>query len=351
MQDRVPTPGQEGRVLITPENGSPYYAKIAMADNPTPAGTPLNKDTLLKDATAALYGLGTDAVPDDVLALLSNSALYKTITPTAQLGTLPEGSVIYLNENGSPVPFYVAKQGYEPGYNTDRVLVIRKEAVQQGAWNSTNANTYDGSTIDTWFNQTYLQTLDSDVQSAIGTTNIPYTPMGGTTSVNLDQIQYTNSTENEFMDDDPSAKMVYRPSFTLPMTFVAHTAPTPTTGLYDISDNLLLPLPGVQIATGSYVGTEASHTISLTFDFPIKFFFISALNYVSVSSSTRNFSSGYYLTESKGMIVLEDERSVGYLPVTLRDVQRTISWKGSASYSSLASTFNALTTYYYKAIG
>lgn len=30
----------------------------------------LDKDALLKDATAALFGLGTDAVPDDVLALL-----------------------------------------------------------------------------------------------------------------------------------------------------------------------------------------------------------------------------------------------------------------------------------------
>lgn len=34
------------------------------------AGTPLNKDTLLKDATAALYGLGSDAVPDDVFSML-----------------------------------------------------------------------------------------------------------------------------------------------------------------------------------------------------------------------------------------------------------------------------------------
>lgn len=68
MQDRIPTPGQEGRVLITPENGNlAYYAKVEMADNPSQAGTPLNKATLLQDSTAALYGLGTDAVPDDVL--------------------------------------------------------------------------------------------------------------------------------------------------------------------------------------------------------------------------------------------------------------------------------------------
>lgn len=34
----------------------------------TEEGTLVNKSTLLKDVTAALYGLGTDAVPDDVLA-------------------------------------------------------------------------------------------------------------------------------------------------------------------------------------------------------------------------------------------------------------------------------------------
>lgn len=76
MQDRVPTPGQEGRVLITPESGNPYYAKIEMADNPTQAGTPLNKSTLLKDATAALFGLPNTAVPDDVLAYLGKYAQY-----------------------------------------------------------------------------------------------------------------------------------------------------------------------------------------------------------------------------------------------------------------------------------
>lgn len=66
MQDRVPV--NPGRVLITPENGSAaYYATMTRADNPTQEGTPLNKASLLKDATAELFGLGTDAVPDDAL--------------------------------------------------------------------------------------------------------------------------------------------------------------------------------------------------------------------------------------------------------------------------------------------
>lgn len=72
MKDRIPV--NPGRVLITPENGAAaYYATMTRADNPTQEGTPLNKNSLLKDATAALFGLGTDAVPDDVLAAIKTA--------------------------------------------------------------------------------------------------------------------------------------------------------------------------------------------------------------------------------------------------------------------------------------
>lgn len=79
MKDRIPK--DPGRVLITPENGStPFYATMTRADNPEQEGTPLNKNSLLKDETAALFGLDADAVPDDVLAIIktliaSNKAL------------------------------------------------------------------------------------------------------------------------------------------------------------------------------------------------------------------------------------------------------------------------------------
>lgn len=65
MQDRIPT--KPNRVLITPETGQPYYATVTRADEPTQEGTALNKASLLKDTTAELFGLGADAVPDDVL--------------------------------------------------------------------------------------------------------------------------------------------------------------------------------------------------------------------------------------------------------------------------------------------
>ena len=57
---------------ITPENGqAAYYATVEMADDPSEIGTPLNKSTLLKDATASLFGLGATALPDDVLKKIS----------------------------------------------------------------------------------------------------------------------------------------------------------------------------------------------------------------------------------------------------------------------------------------
>ena len=69
MQDRVPL--YPGRVVLTPVSGQANTYDMTRADQPTQEGTPLNKASLLTDATAALFGLETDAVPDDVLAKIS----------------------------------------------------------------------------------------------------------------------------------------------------------------------------------------------------------------------------------------------------------------------------------------
>lgn len=74
MQDRIPL--YPGRVKMTPVAGQANTYDMVRADDPTQAGTPLNKATLLKDTTAALYGLGTGAVPDDVLAELGKYKQY-----------------------------------------------------------------------------------------------------------------------------------------------------------------------------------------------------------------------------------------------------------------------------------
>ena len=69
MKDRVSL--YPGRVTLTPVSGQANTYDLTRADQPTQEGTPLNKASLLKDATAALFGLPNTAVPDDVLHLLS----------------------------------------------------------------------------------------------------------------------------------------------------------------------------------------------------------------------------------------------------------------------------------------
>ena len=64
MQDRVSL--YPGRVKLEPVAGQANTYDLTRADSPTQEGTPLNKASLLKDSTAALFGLGADAVPDDV---------------------------------------------------------------------------------------------------------------------------------------------------------------------------------------------------------------------------------------------------------------------------------------------
>ena len=76
-------------MLITPEDGSgAFYATLTLADNPTVVGTPLNAANLLSQATAALYGLGAAAVPDDVLAqarTLITEIIFGTYTGNAEI--------------------------------------------------------------------------------------------------------------------------------------------------------------------------------------------------------------------------------------------------------------------------
>lgn len=73
MKDRVPT--HPGRVKLKPVSGQANTYDMVRADEPTQEGTPLNKASLLQDETAALYGQGADAVPDDILSILSKAVL------------------------------------------------------------------------------------------------------------------------------------------------------------------------------------------------------------------------------------------------------------------------------------
>lgn len=102
------------------------------------------------------------------------------------LSTFAEGSLIKINESGSPVEFYVAKHNYEQELNSARrTLVVRKDCYDKRAWNSSGINTYESSTVDSWLNGDYKHLLDPAVQTLMGTTKFKYTPGNGNNNVGM----------------------------------------------------------------------------------------------------------------------------------------------------------------------
>ncbi len=104
------------------------------------------------------------------------------------LGNLAEGSIVKINESGSPVDFYVAKHDYEPVLNgTGRTLLVRKDVYDTRAWATSGINKYASSSISAWLNDgaglygnpSYMVALlDEKVQEAIGVTTF-YASIGG----------------------------------------------------------------------------------------------------------------------------------------------------------------------------
>lgn len=88
MKDRVPR--YPGRVTLTPVSGQANTYDMVRADQPTQEGTPINKDTLLKDTTAAALGLTGDPTVDDAFARLAKKSEYKVgdikVTARTDLG-------------------------------------------------------------------------------------------------------------------------------------------------------------------------------------------------------------------------------------------------------------------------
>lgn len=99
------------------------------------------------------------------------------------LSTITPGAILYLNESGSPVPFYIAKHDYESGLNgAGRTLLVRKDCYDKRAFNRKN-NAFSGSSMDTWLNNTWLKLLDADIQAAISKTKFYYTTGNGNNTV------------------------------------------------------------------------------------------------------------------------------------------------------------------------
>ena len=114
------------------------------------------------------------------------------------LSDIEEGELVKLNENGSPVEFYVAKHDYEPDLNgAGRTLLVRKDCYDQRQWHSSDVNAWANCTLRSWLNSTYKGLMDADIQKAMGTTAYRYTPGNGnwTVSTRSDAVFLLSVTE------------------------------------------------------------------------------------------------------------------------------------------------------------
>ena len=115
--------------------------------------------------------------------LIGGTAFTVPFSKGIPLNTITPGAILYLNESGSPVPFYVCKHDYESGLNgAGRTLLVRKDCYDKRAFNSNN-NAFSGSSMDTWLNNTWLKLLDADIQAAISKTKFYYTTGNGNNTV------------------------------------------------------------------------------------------------------------------------------------------------------------------------
>lgn len=140
------------------------------------------KEETLTDDTKAAFGLGGNAVPNDVFNVLSNGVLsqrgskYPLVT---SFGDLPVGTKVPLNVDGVAKNFIVVHQG-NPDTNIydascTGTWLMQEETAVSNKYNSTNSANYSGSYVNTYLNSTYLTKLDSAVQGVIATVKLPYT--------------------------------------------------------------------------------------------------------------------------------------------------------------------------------
>ena len=169
MKDRIPT--YPGRVKLTPVSGKENTYDMVRADEPTQEGTPLNKASLLKDATAVLYGQGVDAVPDDILSILSKAVLFvdgylkdiggSKVGPRIETGNYV-GTGTYSSENPCSLTFdftpkiLLMHMGGTSAYSEDTHCMVFVWNITNAFYIGNNADnlnrvTYSGNTIS-WYN-------------------------------------------------------------------------------------------------------------------------------------------------------------------------------------------------------
>lgn len=180
VQNRLPEPGKENRVSITPDNGSAVEGVLAYADDATQEGTFWNRKTaqlLQGDIRTYPVREGQSISAGDVVNV------GREVVSGTTYGDLAVGSTVQINENGSPVDYLVVHQGnpdpelYDTSCNG--TWLLRKDIAENRVWDAGNSNVLESSDIQAYLNGDWMSRYGSDTLDKIKTVKIPYRQNGG----------------------------------------------------------------------------------------------------------------------------------------------------------------------------
>lgn len=188
IRDFVPCRNASGTLGVYDLTNNRFYGNAGSGDFEGPYYGPLKNSCLIDGATyqikngKVLIG-GTKYEINTGNTLIDGTAMSIPLSSGVPLNTITPGAILYLNESGNPVPFYIAKHDYESGLNgAGRTLLVRKDCYDMRVFSNRN-NAYANGSLDSWLCNTYLKLLDADIQAAIGTTKFYYTLGNGNATV------------------------------------------------------------------------------------------------------------------------------------------------------------------------
>lgn len=106
----------------------------------------------------------------------------RNISFATQIGTLPVGSSVFMNVNGTAKEFLVVHQGIPDSTMYDAscegTWLLMKANYTKRKWDSTD-NDYANSDVHSYLNGTFFNTFDSNIQNIIKQVKLPYCPTTG----------------------------------------------------------------------------------------------------------------------------------------------------------------------------
>ena len=94
-------------------------------------------------------------------------------------GDIAVGSTVKLMESGTAVEYLVVNQGIPSNSSLydascDGTWLLRKDIHSERQWNTSDANIYETSTINTWLNGDFFNSLGTTEQAVVKQVKIPY---------------------------------------------------------------------------------------------------------------------------------------------------------------------------------